>query len=255
MEALWVKGSFYGLQNMATSVNEPRKKLEIAGVVLLRSFFSREPLTRLRDAASRCFEAIEVGIPISKDHQFIRQANSVQLTALLDFGIGSKADLLAPLAAKDLNGIFLDVLGGLWRCRLEHSWVRKKFAPRNAPASGYHIQNWHQDGALGAQFPLQPGPPMAPAALATCWIPLSACGRESPGLEFIHKPQTSLLHFTDLHDSVLRQRFGPAEFWAPALEFGDGLVFRNDILHRTHVHQEMRRDRISVEYRIFPAEG
>ena len=90
--------------------------------------------------------------------------------------------------------------------------------------------------------------------LATCWIPLHACGRESPGLEFVRQVQPALLHFTELDDAVLRRRFDPDAFWAPALEFGDGLVFLNHVLHRTHVDAEMRSHRLSLDYRIFPAE-
>ena len=212
------------------------------------------PLARLRGAASRCFEAIEVGSTVPAHYRFTPQAHSVQLTALLDFGIESKEALMTPLCVDGLSEMFAGLVGGRWRCRLEHSWARMKFAPRNAPGAGYQIQDWHQDGALGARFPLEPGPVTPATNLATCWIPLNACGRESPGLEFIRKTQPSLLHFTELDDAVLRQRFDPAAFWAPQLEFGDGLVFRNDILHRTHVDGEMRGDRMSVEYRIFPEE-
>jgi hypothetical protein len=63
----------------------------------------------------------------------------------------------------------------------------------------------------------------------------------------------ALLHFTELSDETLRQRFGAEEVWAPALELGDGLLFLNGTLHRTHVGPEMRKDRLSVEYRLFPA--
>jgi hypothetical protein len=63
------------------------------------------------------------------------------------------------------------------------------------------------------------------------------------------------VHFTELGDLALRQRFAPQEFWVPALELGDGLVFLNDVLHRTCVRPGMRRDRLSVEYRIFGSEA
>ena len=88
--------------------------------------------------------------------------------------------------------------------------------------------------------------------LLTCWIPLNPCGRDSPGLEFVRRRQPALLHFTELDDSALRQRFPPQEFWAPALELGDGLVFLNSTLHRTYARPEMRHNRLSVEYGIFP---
>jgi len=237
---------------METAVEELRERLRDEGVVRLRSLFRRESLTRLRDAASRCFEAIEAGAPTPENYRFIPQAHSVLLKALLDFGMENEKELLAPLSAACLNEMFSDLIGGPWRCRREHSWVRKKFAPGNVPKAGYALQDWHQDGALGVRFPSQPGPVIPATNLATCWIPLGACGRESPGLEFIRKPQPSLLHFTELRDATLRKRFEAAAFWAPELEFGDGLLFRNDVLHRSHVTEEMRSDRMSVEYRIFP---
>jgi hypothetical protein len=88
-------------------------------------------------------------------------------------------------------------------------------------------------------------------ALLTCWIPLNACGVDSPGLEFIRSRQSGLLHFTELDDLTLRQRFSPEDFWAPELELGDCLIFLNGALHRTYAHAEMGHDRLSLEYRIF----
>jgi len=239
---------------MKTSCEELRAGLRDEGVVLLRGFFELEMLTQLREAAGRCFEAIDGEVQVPERYGFTRQAHSVGLRALLDFGMESEGALLEPLGAGGLGAMFSDVVGGKWRCRLEHTWVRKKFAPRNAPGSWYHLQDWHQDGALGVQFPLAPGPAIPAANLATCWIPLDACGKESPGLEFIRRPQPALLHFSELGDADLRQRFDGAAFWAPTLEFGDGLVFRSDVLHRTHVDDKMSGDRMSVEYRIFPEE-
>jgi hypothetical protein len=88
--------------------------------------------------------------------------------------------------------------------------------------------------------------------LLTCWIPLNRCGADSPGLEFVRRRQPALLHFTELDHPALRLRFSPQEFWAPTLEFGDGLIFLNDILHRTYVGPDMGHNRVSVEYRLTP---
>jgi hypothetical protein len=254
------------LSRNGDSVPNLQATLQQDGVVLLRSFFAPEPLMRLRTAARRCFASLADSTSIPEHYRFARYAHSVQMTALLDFGIHCEEELCAPLffaaarradasgAANVLDEMFSLLVGSRWRCPLEHAWVRKKFAPRNAPAANYHPQDWHQDGALGAQFPAQPGPPLPPRNLATCWIPLDACGIASPGLEFVRKPHPALLHFTELDDARLRTRFEPSAFWAPALEFGDGLVFRSDMLHRTYVHSEMCTDRISLEYRIFPEE-
>ena len=111
------------------------------GAVLLRGFFALEPLARLREAARRCFEAVEAARAVPEHYRFTPQAHSVLLNALLDFGIESEAPLIAPLAAVGLDAIFSELLAGPWRCHLEHSWARKKFAPRNAPRPGYHIQD------------------------------------------------------------------------------------------------------------------
>jgi hypothetical protein len=238
---------------MESREEQPPKERE-EGVILLRGFYAPELLACFSEAAHRCFAAIESGRPIPDHYRFTPQAHSVRLRALLDFGIETEEALMTPLSATGLGHMLSDLLGGPWRCRLEHSWVRKKFAPRNAPGRRDSIQDWHQDGALGAQFPPQPGSAIPITRLATCWIPLNACGVDSPGLEFIRESPQGLLHFSELADAVLRSRFEADAFWAPALELGDGLVFRNDVLHRTHADSAMTGDRISVEYRVFDAE-
>ena len=221
-------------------------ELRETGVVVLRDVFATDGLRALREAAARCFEAIEAG-----DYPVHRYSHSVLLGALTDFGCGPE-DLLAPLNAPGMTDLFSAAPGGAWSCKMEQSWARKKFAPRNAPSREYFPQNWHQDGALGVQFPLEPGPAIPMTELVTCWIPLDPCGADSPGLEFVRGRQDSLLHFTELDDAGLRRRFPAETFWAPELEFGEGLVFLNSVLHRTHSRPEMARDRMSVEYRIFP---
>jgi hypothetical protein len=222
------------------------------GVALLRGFFAQGALARLKEAAVRCFEAVGTDGALPERYKFNPFSHSVLLSALTDFGCGSE-ELLAPLSAPGLEQLFSEVMGCGWSCNLEQSWVRKKFAPIQAPAREYHLQGWHQDGALGVHFSPQSGPAIPMTELLTCWIPLNACGRDSPGLEFVRGGQAGLLHFTELDDLALRRRFAAEEFWAPELEFGDGLVFLNSVLHRTYATEEMRRDRLSVEYRIFPS--
>lgn len=230
-------------------------RLREEGVVLLRGGFARAVLAGLREAAVRCFDAIDAGISLPERYRFTPTSHSVQLTALLDFGCASESELLAPLAAAELEPIFCEALRGPWRCPLEHAWVRKKFGTGPRAGSAQNVQNWHQDGALGARFPLKPGPAIPMTELVTCWIPLQDCGSDSPGLEFVRQRQPGLLHFSELDDMELRGRFGADAFWAPTMELGDGLLFLGDALHRTHVQAGMEQDRISVEYRVFPQEG
>lgn len=221
------------------------------GIVLLRGAVAHGDLKKMKKAASRCFEAIAAGKPLPQRYRFSRSSHSVLLDALTDFGCDGR-ELLAPFATPGLEELFADVMGGGWTCNLEQSWVRKKFAAQQAPSLEYFPHSWHQDGALGVQFSSEPGPAIPMTRLVTCWIPLNPCGRDSPGLEFVRGRQPALLHFTELNDAALRQRFPAEKFWAPELEVGDGLVFMNSVLHRTYARQEMRHSRLSVEYRIFP---
>jgi hypothetical protein len=222
------------------------------GIALLRDVFAKDSLTTLKEAAARCFEAIGTGRSLPDRYQFSRFSHSVLLTALMDFGCFGSEELMAPLCAPGLEQLFSEAIGGEWTCSMKQSWVRKKFTPLQAPAPEYRPQSWHQDGALGVRFSLEPAPVIPMTELLTCWIPLNPCGRDSPGLEFVRRRQAALVHFTELEDSALRRRFLPQEFWAPALDLGDGLVFLNSILHRTYALPEMRHNRLSVEYRIFP---
>lgn len=233
------------------AIDDHSQQLKEFGVALLRDAFSHGSLATVKAAASSCFQAVSKGTSLPPQYGFSRSSHSVLLAALKDFGC-NEDDLVAPLSTPGLGQLFAEILGDEWVCNLKQSWVRKKFAPREAPQNGYHLQDWHQDGALGVSFPLQPGEAVAMTALLTCWIPLNPCGVDSPGLEFVRRRQPALLHFTQLNDARVRRQFSPEDFWAPALEFGDGLVFRKDVLHRTHALAAMGRDRLSVEYRIFP---
>jgi len=49
----------------------------------------------------------------------------------------------------------------------------------------------------------------------------------------------------------VRARFAPEEFYRPAMEAGDAVLMRGDILHRTLVSPEMTQDRTSIELRFF----
>jgi len=196
-----------------------------------------------------CFEAVEADSAVAECHKFNRFSHSIPLAALLNFGCDDTTQLFR---VPCLEALLTQAMGGAWTCNFEQSWVRKKFAPIHTPASMYSEQGWHQDGALGVQFPREPGPALPMTELLTCWIPLDACGRNSPGLEFVREPQLGLLHYSELDDATLRQRFEPEQFWAPELESGDALVFLNSVLHRTYTQPQMKRNRLSIEYRIFP---
>jgi hypothetical protein len=232
---------------------DPATQLREEGTALLRGIFAKDSLIRLKDAADQCFEAIHREEPLPERYRFNPISDSLLLTALLDFGCNNAEELLAPLSVTGLEPWFDAAMGRPSTCNLEQCWLREKFAPHQAPSPQYHNQGWHQDGALGVRFPIEPGPPVPMTPLLTCWIPLVPCGLDSPGLEFVRRPQPSLLHFTELDDAALRQRFPQHRFWAPVLQLGDGLIFLNSVLHRTSARAGMQHSRLSIEYRIFPA--
>jgi hypothetical protein len=232
--------------------DDPATQLREQGIALLRDVFAKDSLADLKDSAGRCFESIEKETSPPERYRFNCFSHSLLFTALLDFGCSGPEQLLAPLSVPGLEAMFSEAMSGQWTCNMEQSWLRKKFAPLQPPSPEYRDQGWHQDGALGVRFPTDSGPSLPMTELLTCWIPLNSCGQDSPGLEFVRRRQPALLHFTELDDSALRRRFPAQEFWAPALELGDGLVFLNSILHRTNATPDMRHNRLSVEYRIFP---
>lgn len=240
------------------AVADLTEQLARQGVVLLRDEMEKRLLRRFRTAAERCFAAIEAERPVETEESlrdrygFNPFSHSVLAAALLDFGCDELEELLAPLRVSRIAHVITAAMGAGWSCSREQSWVRKKFAPSAGLERGYHYQGWHQDGALGVRFPSEPGAAIPMTQLLTCWIPLNACGVDSPGLEFIRCPHSGLLHFTELDDLALRRRFSPEDFWAPTMELGDALIFLNGALHRTYADAEMGYDRISVEYRIFP---
>ena len=188
------------------------------GVVLIRAGI---PVDCLRRAAEACL-AMD-----ASDSAAVASCPSEELTA----------------PWRGLEPLIAEALGGAFACNLEQSWVRRKFSPSRA-------QGWHQDGGLWVKYPLQPGPMPAMTPLVTCWIPLDPCDASRPGLEFIRRPLEGLLHFTELDDALLRRRFPPEKFWAPATEPGDVLLFRPGVLHRTHFPPGMTKERLSVEYRF-----
>ena len=230
---------------------EARKDLRETGIALLRDVFPLDVLTSLREAAARAFAEIEASVTPPQAYGYLPSAHSFSITALREFGVNGNPELPG---LPDLDGfaaMCVDELGGDWAFRPEQCWVRKKFAPHRASPTGYHIQDWHQDGALGVCFPAKRGDRIAMTKLLTYWIPLNDCGADSPGLEFVRGRQAELLHFTELCDSNLRRIFKPESFWSPVLCVGDGLVFSNSVLHRTFVLPGMTRDRLSIEYRVF----
>jgi ectoine hydroxylase-related dioxygenase (phytanoyl-CoA dioxygenase family) len=118
-------------------------------------------------------------------------------------------------------------------------WVRRAQPPHG----------WHQDGALHAQF--TPGEALLP--IHTCWLALSDCGVDAPGLEWIDGAQTELLQPSQLTDAAVLANFPPHAWVRPEMQAGDAVFFDGALLHRTHATPRMHAPRTSLELRFVPA--
>ena len=133
----------------------------------------------------------------------------------------------------------------------DQCWARWQFPPDRAPL-GHHAHGWHQDGALHADFNAS-APPDRLLRLLTCWITLTPCGGDAPGLELLCKPLPSLLPPAALSTAQVNLHYRADDLWRPLMANGDALLFGGDTLHRSHVTPAMRAERISLELRFVAA--
>ncbi len=98
-----------------------------------------------------------------------------------------------------------------------------------------------------------------------CWMPLDdGAGRTAPGVEVVRHPGRPKFPLTGHQKgssgpgyeavAIDRERivaeYGD-NFLAPAFEPGDGFVFSQDVIHRTHISPLMHMPRIGFEFRVF----
>lgn len=164
-------------------------------------------------------------------------------------------DLLIRLAESAAGDVLRQEIPSPCVCDLDQAWVRRQYPPHRRPA-GRVPHSWHQDGAL--RYPFDPAgiaPPSPDGLLpmVTCWIALTPCGQQSPGLEFVRRRFSTLLPPIALMDEAVHSAFPAEQLWRPSMAPGDALLFSGGTLHRTHVTPGMTEDRTSLELRFFPA--
>lgn len=245
---------------MAGRISDP---LVRDGIILCRAILAREHVIKWKFAIDARYHDLEIArrngdtanvtqITGVREH-FVPTASSFIIGAL---NSESNVSELLNLIATGSAGIWIkNILGSQLLCNLEQSWVRRQYAPSHYPPL-HAPHGWHQDGALKFDFQSQPDgefPPNAVLNMVTCWISLDSCGLDAPGLELITERLGGLLSPCELQTESLQSRFTPRRFWQPSLGPGDALLFRGDILHRTHVMPEMTKDRTSIELRFFSA--
>ena len=182
---------------------------------------------------------------------FNAHSSSLRLGAMVGLDLPTIA---ASLLDGELGSLCHAQLGNELVCAVDHCWVRRQYAPGRYPR-GHAAHAWHQDGALGFDF-LGAGaqvPRSALLSMLTCWIALTPCGADAPGLEFVDREIDALLPLAALADEAVRARHHEGELMRPVLAPGDALVFGGGVLHHTHVLPAMHLDRTSVELRFFPA--
>jgi hypothetical protein len=98
-----------------------------------------------------------------------------------------------------------------------------------------------------------------------CWMTLDlGAGRDAPGLEVVRDPcrpdfprkDWGLLSGNAAYDDITIERERIVEeygenFLAPEFDLGDGLVFSENVIHRTYVTPQMTKPRINFELRVF----
>jgi hypothetical protein len=207
--------------------------------------------TIINEAYERLARSASPALPAGE--KFVPTASSFTIGAVI--GEADFHTIEGAVSSGETSRWLTGQLGDTIICNQNHSWVRRQYAPHRYPPL-HAPHGWHQDGALGFDFLSHPDgdyPLNALLQMVTCWITLDPCGVEAPGLELMTEKLARLLPPAELSHGCIRERFPAEQFWRPAMQPGDALLFSGDILHRTHVIPAMTRDRTSIELRFFPA--
>ena len=133
----------------------------------------------------------------------------------------------------------------------DQCWARWQYPPGRGPV-GHAAHGWHQDGALHADFHAT-DPPDRLLRLLTCWISLTPCGGDAPGLELLRQPLPGMLPPAALSPAQVDLSYSADDLWRPLMATGDALLFGGDTLHRSHLAPTMSAERISLELRFVSA--
>jgi len=214
--------------------------------VLQRGVVSAEICTHWLAVIERRYAALDT---LHSDADFSVHSSSLRLRAVSEIALD---DVLHEV----MHGELLRRLGEHLVCDADQCWIRRQYAPRNTPPH-HAAHSWHQDGALNFDFAAHAGAALPDDALLdmiTCWIPLTPCGDDAPGLEWVSTPVDCMLAPAELTEAAVRAAFPPEAFERPVMAAGDALLLPGTTLHRTHVTPAMTQDRTSIELRFFAAQ-
>lgn len=190
---------------------------------------------------------------VAPGSDFVPESSSFRLHAVAGLSV---VDVWSAVSGQ-VQGCCAGVLGRRLAIDVDQCWVRRQYPPKSVPPR-HRPHSWHQDGALGFVFGQPSDAAIHEDALLrtiTCWIALTPCGVDAPGLELVIDRVEGMLAPQQLRDSVVDRRWPASRRAQPAITAGDALVFTGDVLHRTHVSEAMTRARTSIELRCFPADA
>jgi hypothetical protein len=92
------------------------------------------------------------------------------------------------------------------------------------------------------------------------WIPLMACGEDSPSLEVMAQRTTRVFptvtsagdyNQTEITAETVYAEFPPALRFYPKPALGDAVLFLGSTVHRSHIAPGMTKERMSLEMRFY----
>lgn len=151
------------------------------------------------------------------------------------------ADLLAFLKTHGVVQVIERYLGESAFLSIGKSTLRR--VPPNA------FTGWHQDGRfLGADI-----------RTVNCWLALSDCGDDAPGLDLFPQRQAALVEsgtkgafdWWVVGEGVAEEMARTTPVVTPLFKAGDALLFDQMLLHRTGARPGLTRERLAIESWFF----
>lgn len=246
----------YEIFGADASAADVARQVSELGSVVIRQTWPREPLGKLRG---------QIQAFCDKRREDVKQGTAAFAAAKMysSHGVGTLSEIMKAnaldfdaLRALFMTSKYRDICAAYYdsdklycqasRCGFrEHmpAESKKSFIP-------YHQDSYSQSKNI--------------KNVLNCWMPLSPCGRNAPGLEVVMDrcypdfprkdfglaTENAAYDFITIAREKIVEVFGE-KFLAPIFDVGDCLIFSQDVIHRTYVTEEMDRPRINFEFRVF----
>jgi hypothetical protein len=225
------------------------------GCLLVRGLIDATQTERLAAVVTQALEAGAAGIDQPASPWFAPyplKAGDGMTAGAREFGLTSGAVWTAD--SPHALAIFLAFLKthGVVRVIEEYLGERAflsigKSTLRRVPPDAY--TGWHQDGRfLGADI-----------RTVNCWLALSDCGDDAPGLDLFPKRQADLVEsgtkgafdWWVVGEGVAEEMARTTPIVTPLFKAGDAMLFDQMLLHRTGIRPGLTRERLAIESWFF----